>query len=193
MKCALGAPQPLRVTESPSGEDTIALTECNLIVPSQAELDPTGTWDQQRLLYSQTTPGVKADNSLETGGAECGWPSPFTDTLTDWVCSFCPSERGYVRLLPVQNSSQEVKLGGNLELQVLIEAYPRLSHWSWTHENPSKHSVSAITEDQMIPGNNRYSIALWAHRQSISNTASRILSIRNRLPLQQTLLRGIVW
>ncbi|XP_067422822.1 macrophage colony-stimulating factor 1 receptor [Emydura macquarii macquarii] len=73
-------------------------------------------------------------------------------------------ERGYVRLLPVQNGSQEVKLGGNLELQVLIEAYPRLSHWSWTHENPSKHSVSAITEDQMLPGNNRYNNTLALNR-----------------------------
>uniref|UniRef100_A0A8C8STU9 receptor protein-tyrosine kinase n=1 Tax=Pelusios castaneus TaxID=367368 RepID=A0A8C8STU9_9SAUR len=73
-------------------------------------------------------------------------------------------ERGYVRLLPTQNSSQEVKLGGNLELQVLIEAYPRLSDWYWTYENPSKHPVSSIPEAQMIPGNNRYNNTLALKR-----------------------------
>uniref|UniRef100_A0A674KCE1 receptor protein-tyrosine kinase n=1 Tax=Terrapene triunguis TaxID=2587831 RepID=A0A674KCE1_9SAUR len=73
-------------------------------------------------------------------------------------------ERGYVRLLPMQNSSHEVKLGGNLELQVLIEAYPRLSNWSWTHENPSQHSVSALRNGQMVPGNNRYTTTLSLNR-----------------------------
>ncbi|XP_039341152.1 macrophage colony-stimulating factor 1 receptor isoform X1 [Mauremys reevesii] len=73
-------------------------------------------------------------------------------------------ERGYVRLLPMQNSSHEVKLGGNLELRVLIEAYPRLSNWSWTHENPSQHSVSALPNNQMVPGNNRYNNTLSLNR-----------------------------
>ncbi|XP_048715712.2 macrophage colony-stimulating factor 1 receptor isoform X2 [Caretta caretta] len=73
-------------------------------------------------------------------------------------------ERGYVHLLPMQNSSHEVQLGGNLELQVLIEAYPRLSNWRWTHENPSQHSVSAVHNDQMVPGNNRYNNTLSLNR-----------------------------
>ncbi|KAM7163036.1 macrophage colony-stimulating factor 1 receptor isoform 2-T2 [Macrochelys suwanniensis] len=73
-------------------------------------------------------------------------------------------ERGYVRLLPMQSSSDEVKLGGNLELRVLIEAYPRLSNWSWTHENPSQHAVSTLPNNQMVPGNNRYNNSLSLNR-----------------------------
>ncbi|XP_074865494.1 macrophage colony-stimulating factor 1 receptor [Carettochelys insculpta] len=73
-------------------------------------------------------------------------------------------ERGYIRLLPMQNSNAEVKLGGNLKLQVQIEAYPTLSNWSWTQENPSKHFVRFLANNQMIPGNNRYNTTLSLSR-----------------------------
>lgn len=73
-------------------------------------------------------------------------------------------ERGYVRLLPMQNSSQEIKLGENLQLQVLIEAYPKLSNWSWTHENSSRRSARSLTNDQMTHGNNRYNNTLSLNR-----------------------------
>ncbi|NXC39013.1 CSF1R factor, partial [Penelope pileata] len=69
-------------------------------------------------------------------------------------------ERGYVFLTPVQATSQEVALGESLELQVQIEAYPKLLSWGWEHTNPLKNSGQKLNE-QMVSGNNGYNNTLF--------------------------------
>ncbi|KFZ56687.1 Macrophage colony-stimulating factor 1 receptor, partial [Antrostomus carolinensis] len=72
-----------------------------------------------------------------------------------------PAERGYLFLTPVQATSQEVSLGESLNLQVHIEAYPKLLHWGWEHTNPLKNSESTTFKSQMISGNNWYVYSLF--------------------------------
>ncbi|NXT74408.1 CSF1R factor, partial [Zapornia atra] len=73
-------------------------------------------------------------------------------------------ERGYVILTPVQATSQEVALGETLELQVYIQAYPKLLQWGWEHTNPLKNSGTTTLESQMIAGNNWYNNTLFLNR-----------------------------
>ncbi|NXG49722.1 CSF1R factor, partial [Psilopogon haemacephalus] len=73
-------------------------------------------------------------------------------------------ERGYVLLTPVQATSQEVALGESLELQVHIEAYPKLLDWGWEHTNPLKNSGDTPCKGQMTSGNNWYNNTLHLNR-----------------------------
>ncbi|XP_030315109.1 macrophage colony-stimulating factor 1 receptor isoform X1 [Calypte anna] len=73
-------------------------------------------------------------------------------------------ENGYVYLTPLQATSQEVTLGESLELQVYIEAYPKLLLWGWEHTNPLKNSRNTTFKDQMISGNNWYNNTLFLNR-----------------------------
>lgn len=79
-------------------------------------------------------------------------------TPVDRLCSFGPTERGYVHLSPVQNTTQNIALGGSLQLQVQIEAYPPLHDWGWKHHNPSEDFENSQLENQMATGNNRYGV-----------------------------------
>ncbi|NXJ74196.1 CSF1R factor, partial [Trogon melanurus] len=73
-------------------------------------------------------------------------------------------ERGYIFLTPVQATSQEVALGESLQLQVHIEAYPKLLNWTWKHINPLKESGSSGLKHQLISGNNWYNNTLFLNR-----------------------------
>ncbi|KAK2542723.1 Csf1r, partial [Columba guinea] len=73
-------------------------------------------------------------------------------------------ERGFVFLMPVPATSQEVAVGESLKLQVHIEAYPKLLHWGWEHTNPLKNSGSTTFKGQMISGNNWYNNTLFLNR-----------------------------
>ncbi|KYO20390.1 mast/stem cell growth factor receptor Kit isoform B [Alligator mississippiensis] len=73
-------------------------------------------------------------------------------------------ERGYVHLSPVQNTTQNIALGGSLQLQVQIEAYPPLHDWGWKHHNPSEDFENSQLENQMATGNNRYTNTLVLSR-----------------------------
>ncbi|XP_054833329.1 macrophage colony-stimulating factor 1 receptor isoform X2 [Eublepharis macularius] len=59
------------------------------------------------------------------------------------------TERGFVHLSTLQNMSQEVSLGENLELQVLVDAYHSPHNWTWTYTNPSTGSKNAILNSWM--------------------------------------------
>ncbi|KFU92992.1 Macrophage colony-stimulating factor 1 receptor, partial [Chaetura pelagica] len=74
-----------------------------------------------------------------------------------------PAENGYVFLTPVQATSQEVALGDSLELQVHIEAYPKLLYWGWEHTNPL-NSGSTTFKGHMTSGNNWYNNTLFLNR-----------------------------
>lgn len=65
-----------------------------------------------------------------------------------------PAERGYVILTPVQAMNQEVAEGDSLQLQVHIEAYPKLLHWHWEHMNSLKNPGSNKLKSEMVPKNN---------------------------------------
>ncbi|NXQ11009.1 CSF1R factor, partial [Peucedramus taeniatus] len=73
-------------------------------------------------------------------------------------------ERGYVHLIPGQDTSLEVALGGSVELQVHIEAYPKLLQWAWEHRNPLKDSKTTTFKGEMISGNNWYNNTLSLNR-----------------------------
>ncbi|NXN93861.1 CSF1R factor, partial [Rhinopomastus cyanomelas] len=73
-------------------------------------------------------------------------------------------ERGYVRLSPVQDTTQDVALGENVKMQVHVEAYPELLHYGWKHTNPLKNSVSPTVKGQMMFGNNWYNNTLFLNR-----------------------------
>nr|XP_056717173.1 macrophage colony-stimulating factor 1 receptor [Euleptes europaea] len=59
------------------------------------------------------------------------------------------TDRGFVHLSTLQNTTQEVSLGGSLELQVLIDAYHRVQNWTWTFMNPSSGSHNATLNSWM--------------------------------------------
>uniref|UniRef100_A0A670Z8N0 receptor protein-tyrosine kinase n=1 Tax=Pseudonaja textilis TaxID=8673 RepID=A0A670Z8N0_PSETE len=63
---------------------------------------------------------------------------PFTSLWINFV--LCFSEKGYLRLSTLQNKIQETNLHLKLNLQVLIDAYPRPSTYRWIHVNPSRTS-----------------------------------------------------
>ncbi|XP_066474561.1 macrophage colony-stimulating factor 1 receptor [Tiliqua scincoides] len=70
------------------------------------------------------------------------------------------TEKGFVRLSTRQKMSQEIKLHGSLDLLVLIEAYPSLLQWKWTHTNPSASSRNFTYTDQMSSVYHRYNNTL---------------------------------
>ncbi|XP_042682518.1 macrophage colony-stimulating factor 1 receptor [Centrocercus urophasianus] len=70
-------------------------------------------------------------------------------------------ERGYVILTPVQAMNQEVAEGDSLQLQVHIEAYPKLLHWHWEHMNSLKNPGSNKLKSEMVPKNNWYNNTLF--------------------------------
>ncbi|KAJ6667878.1 hypothetical protein lerEdw1_016199 [Lerista edwardsae] len=65
------------------------------------------------------------------------------------------TEKGFVHLSTEQKTSQEMKLRGNLNLQVLVEAYPSLLNWKWTRINPSTHSKDVIKSGQISSDDHR--------------------------------------
>uniref|UniRef100_A0A8C0H6I4 receptor protein-tyrosine kinase n=1 Tax=Chelonoidis abingdonii TaxID=106734 RepID=A0A8C0H6I4_CHEAB len=132
------------------------------IHPAQNVTITTNTTFEQEVYYVSITLYIPAVTIGDSGQYSCVANNSVGSSNSSTVLQVV--ERGYVRLLPIQNSSHEVKLGGNLELRVLIEAYPRLSNWSWTHENLSQHSVSTRLNDKMVPGNNRYNTTLSLNR-----------------------------
>uniref|UniRef100_A0A8C6XX93 receptor protein-tyrosine kinase n=1 Tax=Naja naja TaxID=35670 RepID=A0A8C6XX93_NAJNA len=64
---------------------------------------------------------------------------PFTSLWINFV--LCFSEKGYLRLSTLQNKIQETNLHQDLNLQVLIDAYPRPSTYRWIRVNPSGKSI----------------------------------------------------
>ncbi|XP_026552384.1 macrophage colony-stimulating factor 1 receptor isoform X2 [Pseudonaja textilis] len=66
-------------------------------------------------------------------------------------------EKGYLRLSTLQNKIQETNLHLKLNLQVLIDAYPRPSTYRWIHVNPSRTSKGT---GHMIFGQQRHNNTL---------------------------------
>ncbi|KAJ7316403.1 hypothetical protein JRQ81_002565 [Phrynocephalus forsythii] len=69
-------------------------------------------------------------------------------------------ENGYLYLSTTQRKNQELSLRDSLELEVLIEAYPKPYLYGWTHINPSKSLRNSTCIGQMSFGNNRYNNTL---------------------------------
>lgn len=65
------------------------------------------------------------------------------------------TEKGFVHLSTIQKTSYEIKLHGSLDLLVLVEAYPSLLQWKWTHTNPSTSFKNFTYIDQMSSVNHR--------------------------------------
>lgn len=82
--------------------------------------------------------------------------------MTNWRCVswFLPTDKPYIRLLPQlsprlahQGLSVEVNEGEDLELSVLIEAYPHIIEHRW--HTPTSPNTST-QEHKFIRYNNRY-------------------------------------
>ncbi|XP_069055630.1 macrophage colony-stimulating factor 1 receptor [Pleurodeles waltl] len=53
-------------------------------------------------------------------------------------------DRGYVRLAVPKNGSLQLSLADELQMQVQIEAYPKILSWSWTHEMSQRNNISNL-------------------------------------------------
>ncbi|ETE64104.1 V-fms, partial [Ophiophagus hannah] len=85
-------------------------------------------------------------------------------------------EKGYLRLSTLQNKIQETNLHQNLNLQVLIDAYPRPSTYRWIHVNPSGESI--IT-GHMIFGQQRHNNTLrlnWMEEEDSAKPRVTVLT-----------------
>uniref|UniRef100_A0ACB8EJ65 Uncharacterized protein n=1 Tax=Sphaerodactylus townsendi TaxID=933632 RepID=A0ACB8EJ65_9SAUR len=70
------------------------------------------------------------------------------------------TDRGFVHLSTPQNMSQEVSLGGGLDVHVLIDAYHRVHNWKWIYMNPSRGSQNATLSSRMSPDHTSNTLSL---------------------------------
>ncbi|XP_032066849.1 macrophage colony-stimulating factor 1 receptor [Thamnophis elegans] len=85
-------------------------------------------------------------------------------------------EKGYLRLSTLQNRIQETNLHQNLNIQVLINAYPRPSTYRWIRVNPS--GKSTITS-HMIFGHQRHNNTLRLNRMEEKDSGEYIFFADN--------------
>ncbi|XP_042195844.1 macrophage colony-stimulating factor 1 receptor isoform X1 [Callorhinchus milii] len=78
-------------------------------------------------------------------------------------------EKGFVQLDTEQNQTLEVDVGESLELRVGIEAYPRLSHCHWVHEDAANGSHSELL---YRAGENRYVCSLPLVRLKVTESGN---------------------
>ncbi|XP_039196808.1 macrophage colony-stimulating factor 1 receptor isoform X2 [Crotalus tigris] len=85
-------------------------------------------------------------------------------------------EKGYLRLSTLQNRTQETNMHQNLNLHVLIDAYPRPSTYRWIHVNPSGKSTNT---GHMIFGHQRHNNTLRLNWMEEKNSGEYIFFADN--------------
>ncbi|XP_078509706.1 macrophage colony-stimulating factor 1 receptor [Lissotriton helveticus] len=72
-------------------------------------------------------------------------------------------DRGYVHLAVPKNDSLELRLADELHVEVEIKAYPKILHWSWTHEMSKSNNISNLGTLHVLQ-NDSYVSHLILHR-----------------------------
>ncbi|XP_041122455.1 macrophage colony-stimulating factor 1 receptor 1-like [Polyodon spathula] len=102
---------------------------------------------------------IPAVNMSDTGNITCiGMNEAGINSSTTYLQVV---EEGYMRLSPQHDTTLEVPEGEDLELKVLIEAYPALLESRW--DTPRSHNVS-VHKEEFHRFNNRYESVLKLNR-----------------------------
>ncbi|XP_077182721.1 macrophage colony-stimulating factor 1 receptor [Paroedura picta] len=122
--------------------------DCNWLYPLSQNVHVNETYGSRYKEYITVLnlyiPEVQLSN---TGKYTCFGNSSEGSSNTSAILQV--TERGFVHLSTLQNTTQEVSLTESLELEVLIDAYHRVHNWTWTYINPSSGFQDVTLNSQM--------------------------------------------
>ncbi|XP_069510168.1 macrophage colony-stimulating factor 1 receptor isoform X2 [Ambystoma mexicanum] len=144
--------------------------------PSDHGIDKPDVRFVDNKYYVKSTLTIAAVATVDSGSYTCVAKGQVTASSRS--ANLHVVDSGYVRLAIPENSSLQVTPTDILQLQVQIEAYPKIVRWSWTHE-ASKTCNKSHLANLMDLNNDRYESHLTLYRPKASEVGQYIFFAAN--------------